>query len=222
MRLTPLPGPRQWNLPPPRGVFFLYESSRVDPLSEVELISRARAGDGGAWETLMRDQLPAVFRLAYLLLGDADDAEDVAQEAFIRAYSALDRFDASRPLRPWLLRITSNLARNQRRSIGRYLGALQRLVWSDPEALNAVHGRLAASGPGPEEAHDLWQAVRRLGSTDQEIIYLRFFLDLSEAEAARVTQVAAGTVKSRTHRALERLRAVVEREFPSLRESLES
>lgn len=170
----------------------------------------------------MQDQLPAVFRLAYLLLGDADDAQDVAQEVFIRAYRALDRFDASRPLRPWLLRITSNLAHNQQRSIGRYLGALQRLVWSDPETMRPTLGPREELGPGPEEAHTLWQAVRRLGRADQEIIYLRYFLDMSEAETARVSQVAVGTVKSRTHRALKRLRGVVDREYPSLRESLES
>jgi len=174
----------------------------------------------------MREHQQAVFRLAYLLLGDADEAEDVAQETFIRAYRALERFDASRPLRPWLLRIASNLASNQRRSIGRYFGALQRLVLYDPEARARARGEppadaLGAPGPTPEDAHSLWQAVRRLNPTDQEIIYLRYFLDLSEAEAATALEVAKGTVKSRTHRALSRLRAVVEREFPALRESLD-
>jgi RNA polymerase sigma-70 factor (ECF subfamily) len=169
----------------------------------------------------MREQQPAVFRLAYLLLGDADEAEDVAQEAFIRAYRALDRFDASRPLRPWLLRITSNLARNQRRSLGRYLGALQRLVRADPEVLKNTRGEPETAGPQPEDAYSLWQAVRRMSQTDQEIIYLRYFLDLSEAETSRAMEIAVGTVKSRTHRALNRLRLIVEREYPSLRESLE-
>lgn len=173
----------------------------------------------------MREHQQAVFRLAYLLLGDADEAEDVAQETFIRAYRALERFDASRPLRPWLLRITRNLASNQRRSIGRYFGALQRLVLLDPEAGARARGEQTeaenASRPSPEEAHSLWQAVRRLSQPDQEIIYLRYFLDLSEAEAATALDVPSGTVKSRTHRALGRLRAVVEREFPTLRESLE-
>src|SRR3972149_5650157 len=169
----------------------------------------------------MRRELPAVFRLAYLLLGDADDAEDVAQEAFIRAYRALERFDASRPLRPWLLRIASNLASNQRRSIGRYFGALQRLGVYDPEGGPPPADALGAPGPTPEDAHSLWQAVRRLSAADQEIIYLRYFLDLSEAEAATALEVPPGTVKSRTHRALGRLRAVVEREFPTLRGRLE-
>jgi RNA polymerase sigma-70 factor, ECF subfamily len=173
----------------------------------------------------MREHQQAVFRLAYLLLGDADEAEDVAQETFIRAYRALERFDASRPLRPWLLRIASNLASNQRRSIGRYFGALQRLVVLDPEARARARGEQReaedAAGTSAEDAHSLWQAIRRLGQADQEIIYLRYFLDLSEAETATALHVPAGTVKSRTHRALGRLRAVVEREFPTLRESLE-
>jgi len=172
----------------------------------------------------MREHQSAVFRLAYLLLGDADDAEDVAQETFIRAYRALERFDASRPLRPWLLRIASNLARNQRRSLGRYFGALQRLVLLDPEARARAKGESppgpGEAGPSAEDAHSLWQAVRRLRPPDQEIIYLRYFLDLSEAETATALEIAPGTVKSRTHRALQRLRVVVEHEFPTLRESL--
>jgi RNA polymerase sigma-70 factor (ECF subfamily) len=62
----------------------------------------------------------------------------------------------------------------------------------------------------------LWQAVRRLNSVDQEVIYLRYFLELSVAETAETINIAPGTVKSRLSRALERLRRVVEREFPSL------
>ena len=82
-----------------------------------DLISRARRGDDAAWEMLVRDHQDAIFRLAYLLLGDAHDAEDVAQEVFVRAFRALHTFDVTRPLRPWLLRITTNLAHNYRRSL---------------------------------------------------------------------------------------------------------
>lgn len=168
----------------------------------------------------MREHQQSVFRFAYLLLGDADDAEDVAQETFIRAYHAFEQFDASRPLRPWLLRIASRLASNRRRSIGRYLGALQRLILFDPDVRLAHKDAPRASTATAEDAHTLWQAVRRLSPADQEIIYLRFFLDLSEAEAALAQAIPVGTVKSRTHRALQKLRAIVTQEFPSLRESL--
>ena len=71
-------------------------------LSDPDLIARARRRDEAAWEALAREHQEAVFRLAYLILGDPADADDVAQEAFIRAYGALDRFDTSRAVRPWL------------------------------------------------------------------------------------------------------------------------
>jgi len=74
-------------------------------VSEARLIGRAFQGDETAWETLVRGHQEAVFRLAYLLLGDPDEAEDVAQEVFIRAHRSLGRFDPARPMRPWLLRL---------------------------------------------------------------------------------------------------------------------
>lgn len=183
-------------------------------MDQSDLIVRAQQGDGTAWEQLVRQHQDAVFRLAYLLLGDADDADDVAQETFIRAFGALDRFDTSRPLRPWLLRIATNLAHNRRRAIGRYLAAARRMFQFTPDAVVNIEGRSSERW----ESQTLWLAVRRLSVVDQQVIYLRYFLDLSEAEMAATLNVASGTVKSRLHRALNRLRAVVEREFPGLRE----
>jgi len=182
---------------------------------EREWIDRARRGDETAWEGLLAENQAPAFRLAYLLLGNADDAEDVTQEAFVRAFRALHRFEAGRPFRPWLLRITANLARNRRRSAGRYLAALERLFRAEPD------GRPTSGGldlEQKEEARALWQAVERLKAADREVIYLRYFLDLPVDETAAVLQVAPGTVKSRLHRAMGRLRDVVERDFPVLRE----
>ena len=71
-------------------------------LQETELIQRARRGDDAAWAELVRLHQQAVFRLAYLHLGDAAEAEDAAQDCLIRAYHNLSRFDETRPLRPWL------------------------------------------------------------------------------------------------------------------------
>jgi len=183
------------------------------PTSEGILIQHARQGDEAAWESLVHDHQEPIFRFAYLFLYDADEAQDVAQEAFIRAYHHLEDFDTSRPLRPWLLSITANLARNRRRSLGRYWAALTRWFKSQPppdpqiEALSSRHF----------EKQSLWEAIRRLGQTDQEIIYLRYFLDFSVSETAEILQVADGTVKSRLHRALNRLKAVIERDYPGLR-----
>ena len=177
-------------------------------MEQTELVIQARSGDAAAWETLVRQHQAAVFRLAFLMLGDADEAEDVAQETFIRAFGALHRFDLDRPLQPWLLAIAANDARNRRRAVGRYLAALRRVLQGPPDTEPSPESRTAQQW----EAQTVWQAVRRLRATDQQIIYLRYFLDLSEADTA-------ATLQSRLHRALQRLRAVVEREFPGLREA---
>lgn len=182
-------------------------------MTEADWIARAGQGDDTAWEALVRAHQAAAFRLAYLFLGDPADADDVAQEAFLRAHRALGRFEAGRPFRPWLLRITANLARNRRRALGRYWAALQRRLRAEPEPVTDAH-HLAAE---QETARALWQAVRRLGPADQQVIYLRYFLELSEAETAAALEVPAGTVKSRLHRALGRLRTLIDHDFPFLR-----
>lgn len=185
-------------------------------MSEVNLIDQARRGDQAAWSTLVARHQEAVFRLAYLLLDDPDEANDAAQEAFIRAFQALDRFDSDRSLRPWLLSIVANQARNRRRAMGRYLAALKRVFQSEGAAL-------ITPGPGDQqqqqwEARTLWQAIRRLKADDQEIIYLRYFLNLSVVETAEAVEIAPGTVKSRLSRALQRLQTVIDEQFPALRE----
>lgn len=183
-------------------------------MNEMELVQRAMQGDTTAWEPLVLANQEPVFRLAYLFLKDADEAQDVAQETFLRAYRMLRHFDPSRPLRPWLLGIASNLARNRIRSAGRYLAAMIRgYRLSPPLAVNAEQ-----RSADHWDAQALWMAVRRLGASDQQVIYLRFFLELPVSEAAEAMAVADGTVKSRLNRALERLRRIIRREFPDLQE----
>jgi RNA polymerase sigma-70 factor, ECF subfamily len=175
-----------------------------------DLVRRARRGDEAAVEAMVREHQEAMFRLAYLLLGDAADAEDTAQEALIRALASLHRFDTSRPMRPWLLSITANLAKNRLRSHSRYQSALRRAA---NESLT-----LPAADEAAAEAQTLWQAVRQLQDADQEVIYLRFFLELSVTETAQTLRVREGTIKSRLSRALTRLRQVLARDFPDFTE----
>lgn len=187
-----------------------------DP-QEAALVARARAGDADAWEALVRRHQEPVFRLAYLILGDAAEAEDAAQEAFIRAYLALGRFDAARPLRPWLLSIVANLARNRRRSLGRYWAALQRAFLAEPRHHAPPPDRTPAS-----DARRLRQAVERLRPDGRDMIYLRYFLGLSEAETAEALAIPPGTAKSRHSRALAQLRAIIAADYPDLRDALGS
>ena len=181
-------------------------------MDESTLIRHAANGDAAAWEPLVLAHQEAVFRLSYLLLGDPDDAEDNAQETFLRAWNHLKRFDTTRPLRPWLLSIASNLASNRRRSMGRYLSALTRAFRNEPAFSASIEERSARQ----MEASHLWKAVQTLGVPDQQIVYLRYFLDLSVAETAEVLKIAEGTVKSRLSRALERLREIIRQDFPVL------
>ena len=181
--------------------------------SQAEALLQARRGNASAFGLLVQNHQEAAFRAAYLILRDAQAAEDVAQEGFLRAYRQLHRFREEDPFRPWLLRIVTNLALNETRRRKRGLALLERF------------GRQAPEGePGPEsvttkteEAHEVWQAINRLQQDDRLILYLRYFLELSEADMARVIDRAPGTVKSRLHRAGRRLRAVIEKEYPHLR-----
>jgi RNA polymerase sigma-70 factor (ECF subfamily) len=193
----------------------------TDATGEAAWVARAAAGDDAAWEDLVRAHQEAVFRLAYLLLGDADEAADLAQEVFLRTVRALTqpggaRFDPARPLRPWLLQITRNLAANRRRSLRRAWAVLRRAFQPPAAQLlpDLPHDRTHDPAQAVATADALWRAVRRLPPADQEVIYLRLFLELSVEEAAAALGVAPGTVKSRLNRALERLRAAAADEFP--------
>ncbi|MFN8440566.1 MAG: RNA polymerase sigma factor [Caldilineaceae bacterium] len=181
-------------------------------MNENAQILLARQGDEQAWLALVRQYQTIVFRFAWLLLDDADEADDVAQETFIRAFRSLDSFDLERPLRPWLLQIAKHLASNRRRSLRRYVAALGRWLRHQSAELDdpIVHYSQVAV------ADELRQAVQRLDEADQEVIYLRYFLELSVAESAEALNVAPGTIKSRLSRALNRLRSVVADEYPDL------
>jgi RNA polymerase sigma-70 factor (ECF subfamily) len=185
--------------------------------SDSELVIRALQQDAVAWETLVGTYQEPVFRLSYLLLGDADEAEDNAQETFVRAYRALHRYDRERPLHPWLLSIAGNLARNRRRSLGRYFAAVQRLWHSDPMTGSSVEEHSQQRN----RSQALWKAVQKLQPDHQQVVYLRYFLDMSVEETAEALEVAPGTVKSRLHRAIERLRQLIDTDDPEVKELLE-
>ncbi|MFZ0544265.1 MAG: RNA polymerase sigma factor [Candidatus Promineifilaceae bacterium] len=189
-------------------------SAQQDEQAEAEWIGRAQNGDERAWEMLIGRHQTAAFRLAYLMVRDPADAEDVTQEAFVRAFLSLDRFERGRPFRPWLMAITANLARNRRRSLGRYLNNLRRLIEREPEPVQLHH--YGEDLQARRQAQLLWQAVQQLNQKGQEVVYLRYFLEMSEAETAETLDIAPGTVKSRLHRALKQLRGVIERDFSEL------
>ena len=144
------------------------------------------------------------FRIAYLVVGNAAEAEDAAQEGFVKAFRALGRFRSGEPLRPWLLKIVANEARNRRRASARRDALTIRATAesSSGEAAPSPEAALLDS----ERRELLLAAVDALPEPQRLVIACRYLLELSEDETASVLGLRRGTVKSRTARALDRLR----------------
>ncbi len=181
---------------------------------EQDLIVRAQRGEVAAYEALVTQYETLAFRAAYLITHDADEAADAAQDGFLRAYKALRSFKLGQPFRPWLLRIVTNLALNRIKSSQRRQGMTDRftqqaVVESDHLTIEGIVAQRAQS-------QRLLQAVNKLDRDQQTLIALRYFLELSEDEVAQTLNVPIGTVKSRTHRTLARLRSIIQNEFPDL------
>ncbi len=177
------------------------------PLEERARIERAQEGDAGAYETLVRQYQDVAFRTAFLITGTAAEAEDAAQEAFIKAWYALGRFRPDAPFRPWLLRIVANEARNRRTAAGRRINLALRARERDPNGDAAPSPEAVALRR--EQRETVLLAINRLREEDRLVIAYRYFFDLSEAEMATALDCARGTVKSRLSRALGRLRAAL-------------
>ena len=144
------------------------------------------------------------FRTAYVIARNASDAEEAAQDGFVKAWRALGRFREGSPFRPWLLSIVANEARNRRRSAGRRANLALRAATEEPSG---------GAAPSPEavllsaeQRASLLAAVEELPEEQRTVVSLRYFLGLSEHEVAETLGIPQGTVKSRTARALERLR----------------
>src|SRR5262249_40894650 len=164
-------------------------------------------GDVGAYEALVRQYQEIAFRTAYLITGDAAEAEETAQDAFVKAYRALGRFRTDAPLRPWLLQIVANEARNRRKAAGRRASLALRVVQHRPTGDAAPSPEEAVLGA--EERAGLLRAVGDLRDEERLAILYRYFFELSEAEIAAALGCARGTVKSRLSRALDHLRRLL-------------
>jgi RNA polymerase sigma factor (sigma-70 family) len=167
-------------------------------LEDAKLAERAREGDTTAYERLVRMHQAVAFRAAYLVTGDAQEAEDATQEAFVKAYRALNRFRPGAAFRPWLLTIVANEARNRRRSAGRRANLTLRATQEGSSVATAVSpkGAVVAS----ERREELISSLGELSEGDRLVISCRYFLELSEEETAATLGCARGTVKSRRGR----------------------
>lgn len=183
----------------------------LDSLPESEVVVLAQGGDVAARELLaVRYRTPA-FRLAMQLLGRPEEAKDVAQDAMLRFFSSLDRFESQRPVLPWLFRIVHNRVRDLQRQ------RVRRRVDSLDSYLEDTGQEPVSPRPGPEQRtrqrqlqRRIWQALASLSPKHREILILRDYQDLAYAEIAAVLGIPKGTVMSRLHAARRRLRDCLE------------
>src|SRR6267378_3215245 len=165
-----------------------------------ELFSRAQRGNEAAYEEIVRRYQDIAFRTAYVITGSAADAEDAAQEGFVKAYRALATFRTGAEPRPWLLRIVANEARNRVRSSGRRQQVELRLAGSYRPGGAAPSPEAAAVAA--EDTKRLLGFVNELSEDDRQVIVSRYLLELSGEETAAALGIPEGTVKSRLSRAM--------------------
>ncbi len=179
------------------------------PEQENEAVVRLKQGDLGGLETLIKAHQVKAARTAYLIVRDAAVAEDVVEDAFLRAYERIDQFETGRPFGPWFLKIVINLARRTaaRRERHLFFTDAGRAEEIDLEEL------LVDLSPTLEELTEqaaarsaVWAALGRLTPDQRAAIVQRYYLDWSEKEIAAQTESPVGTIKWRLHSARERLR----------------
>jgi RNA polymerase sigma-70 factor (ECF subfamily) len=168
-------------------------------VAEDEYIARARDGDDLAFQEVVNAFQRPVFNLCYRMLGNAQEAEDAAQETFLKAYRNLKRYDPDRKFSNWILSIASNHCIDRLRK--RRLTLISLDEW-------LPRFESPAPNPGPEEAmtdqqmqEDVREILDQLGSTDRAAIVLRYWYEYSYEEIAESLSLSVPAVKSRLHRA---------------------
>ena len=179
---------------------------------EQELIERAQAGDDAAFDILVSRYLPSVYRFASRFTNRPELAQDAAQETFVKAWRNLKRFDASRPLSPWLLQIARNAATDLLRKEKRTLPFAQVEHEDGPtfaETEADEEPRADELFAKAESAEQVREALAQLAPREQALLSLRYGDELPFEDIAAVLGVPASTVRSIHRRALAKLRGIL-------------
>ena len=182
----------------------------LQPELERELIRKCKSGDARFYEPLVRAYEPVGLRLAVAMMGNTEDAQDALQEAFIKTYDTLHRFDLRRPFGPWFFQILRNQCRDMLRS--------RKAKFRMEEVDEKIEDRPADAERGPERANQrsdaravLWKGLERIGTEHREILVLKELEGFRYGEIAQILEIPEGTVASRLYHARNALReALVE------------
>ena len=170
----------------------------MDRKTEEDIIARVLAGNRQAYARLVEEYKTAIYNLAYRMTGNVQDAQDLAQESFIRAYKNLVVFDPRRSFFTWLYTISLNLIRNYLKKKGRES--------SIPVGENSLSEAVSASEEQETAREELLEiCLARLSPRVRELIVLRYYLGLSFEEVAEITGLSTSAVKMRIYRGLEKL-----------------
>lgn len=166
--------------------------------SEAIWLERAQRGDDEAFANIVESYQRPVFNLCYRMLGDAREAEDAAQETFIRAYRSIRRYDSTKPFASWLLAIAAHYCIDQIRK--------RRLNLVSVEEMGYIE--LSDDNPGPEasisrseEQDRVRSLLTHLGPVDRAAVVMYYWYDFSYEEIAESLSISLSAVKSRLHRA---------------------
>lgn len=194
------------------------EACETRPRAEAEFIERLKRGEGAAFEELVAERSPEIFGLLYRLTENSEEARDLTQETFLRAFQSIGRFRGEADLRTWIYRIAINQARNRWRWWRRRRrDATVSLDASHAHSDQTLLATLAESSENPEEqtlAHErelaLRSALQRVGLSYRETVILRDIEGFSYEEISTTLGINVGTVKSRLARGREELRRMLE------------
>jgi RNA polymerase sigma factor (sigma-70 family) len=171
----------------------------MKPAPDPDLVRTAKAGDEAAFEQLLRPLIDPAYRFACVMLNDPGAAEDVVQEAAVKAWRKLDQLRDGFDPQPWFLGIVANECRS-----------LRRTRWWSTAKVAEVPGGIGATDERIARDQDLRNAILRLRPRDRAVVTLHYFLDLPLEEVAAVTRQSAAAVRSQLYRALHRMRPSLE------------
>ena len=179
-----------------------------------DIVQRVRAGDADAFGQIVKGYERRVFALAVMILRNREGADDVTQDAFVRAFERLDLYDVRRPFYPWLATITVRLSRNW---LARHSPGARRETPIQPESSAYASAAPAALDVlvAEDEGRHLWRLVERLPLGERTAVVLHYRQELSVSEVASAIGVTAGTVKTLLFRARQHLRASLAGATPS-------
>ena len=164
-----------------------------------EIIERAKEGDREAMSEIFEIYKNYVARSAYIMLGKSEGAEDITENVFFKVFTNLKSFDIEKDFKPWLSRIILNETRN-------YIGKNKVTILNDSKDLELFE---APNILNREEIMDIKEGLKKLSTTEREIITLRYYQELTADEISRILRIPKNTIKVKIHRALKKLRGVV-------------